>query len=73
MSDVESDKNWTRTLDIPASAIVFAAGASLIGTAVGGTAGGVIGALVGMAGGVLTELASQKIHRRESAKKSSGE
>ena len=53
-------------LNIPASGIAFAAGSSLIGTALGGPVGGVVFALGGAAIGVITEMASQKRHEHKS-------
>jgi hypothetical protein len=44
------------------SGIVFAAGASLLGTALLGSTGGVIAAFLGAIGGVMAEMISQKQH-----------
>ena len=53
-------------LNIPASGIACAAGASLIGTAVGGPVGSVVFALSGAAFGIFAGLASQRRHNQQS-------
>jgi hypothetical protein len=52
--------------NISASSITFAAGSSLIGTALEGPTGGVIFALVGAAIGIYAEMLSQKRHEQPS-------
>jgi hypothetical protein len=53
-------------LNVPASGIAWAAGSSLIGTAVGGPVGGAVFALSGAAIGIFTEMASLKRHEQQS-------
>jgi hypothetical protein len=64
-----TNTSWIRALDIPASGITFAAGASLIGTAIAGSAVGLSGALIGAVWGVINELLSQKFRSAHSANK----
>ena len=62
-------RSFENTLSIPASGIAFASGAALIGTAVAGPFGAAVGALIGGLGGILTEVASQKAHRKQELRK----
>lgn len=69
MSKQETRSDWSKTLDIPSSAITFAAGGSSIGAALAGPGGSLVGAVVGAVCGVIAEVASQKIHRAEGEKR----
>ncbi len=60
---------WTRSFDVISSGIVFAAGLSLVGAALGGAAGSLLGGITGVAGGIVNEIASQKSHREHDLKK----
>jgi hypothetical protein len=59
----ESTSNWDRFFAIPASGVVFASGAAMIGAAMAGPVGGIVGATLGAVGGIATEIVSQKHHK----------